>query len=55
MNDGHKLPPMPDDGLALWIEFYGGYHKVPPEAWAEWDRLHEAYRQMQRLARNASK
>ncbi len=51
MNDQQtKFPPLPDDGLGLpdlqeWIAFYGGYHKIPPEAWAEWDRLNEAYRE----------
>ncbi len=49
-----KFPPLDDDTLALpelqqWVEFYGGYEKIPSEAWAWWDRLYEAYRQMQRL------
>jgi hypothetical protein len=48
-----KHPPIPDDGLWLpdlqeWIEFYGGYHNIPPDAWADWDRLYEAYRERQR-------
>ena len=24
-----------------WVAHYGGYHNIPPEAWAWWDRLHE--------------
>jgi hypothetical protein len=31
-----------------WIEFYCGYHNIPPDAWAAWDRLYEAYRELQR-------
>jgi hypothetical protein len=55
-----KFPPIPDDGLGLpdlqqWVAFYGGYDKITPEAWAEWDRLHERYRQMQKLEGRASK
>ena len=60
MTQRPKLPPLPDDGLALldlrqWIEFYGGYEEIPPEAWVRWDELYEKYRQMQKLdARVAS-
>jgi hypothetical protein len=43
--------PYFDDGLALpdltqWVAFYGGYHLIPPEAGAEWDRRFERYREM---------
>ena len=43
-----KYPPIPNDSLGLpdlkeWI--YGGYHNIPPAAWAEWDRLYEAHRE----------
>jgi len=31
-----------------WTEFYGGYHNIPPNAWADWDRLSEAYHERQR-------
>jgi hypothetical protein len=49
-----KYPPIPDDGLGLpdlqeWIEFFGGYPNIPPEAWATWDQLYEAYRERQKL------
>jgi hypothetical protein len=49
-----KFPPLPDDGLALpdlqqWVAFYGGYDKIPAEAWAHWDELHERFRRMQKL------
>jgi hypothetical protein len=32
-----------------WVAHYGGYHNIPPEAWAWWQRLYEGYRKMQRL------
>jgi hypothetical protein len=35
---------LPD--LTQWVAFYGGYHLIPLEAWAEWDRLSERYREM---------
>lgn len=49
-----KFPSVPRDGLVLpdlqeWIAFYGGYDSIPNAAWTEWDRLHEAYRERQRL------
>jgi hypothetical protein len=49
-----KIPPLPDDGLGLpdlqqWIDFYGGYQNIPPEARAEWDRLYEAYRERRQI------
>jgi hypothetical protein len=48
---------MPDDGLGLpdlqqWVEFYGGYNKIPLEAWAEWDRRNAAYRERQQRDRS---
>jgi hypothetical protein len=49
----NKLPLRPADGgppdLQEWIAFYGGYHNIPAEAWAEWDRLHVALRERQQL------
>jgi hypothetical protein len=52
----NNFPPLPNDGLGLpdlqeWIKFYGGYSRIPPEAWAEWDRLNEAYRERQQSNR----
>jgi hypothetical protein len=49
-----KFPSLPRDGLGVpdlqeWIAFYGGYDLIPNAAWTEWDRLHEAYRERQRL------
>jgi hypothetical protein len=49
-----RLPPLPDDNLGLpdlqqWIEFYGGYHAIPAEAWAWWERLYEGHRKMRKL------
>jgi hypothetical protein len=49
-----RFPPLPDDDLGLpnlqaWVAFYGGYDKITPEAWAQWDRLYEAYRGMKKL------
>jgi hypothetical protein len=49
-----RLPLRPADGLALpdlqeWMEFYGGYQNIPPEAWAEWELLCAAYRERQRI------
>ena len=34
-----NFPPPSDDGRVLrnlqeWIKFYGGYHNIPPAAWA---------------------
>jgi uncharacterized SAM-binding protein YcdF (DUF218 family) len=48
-----RFPPLPDDGLALpdlraWIVFFGGYDKIGPEAWEQWDRLHESHRTARR-------
>jgi hypothetical protein len=45
---------MPEDDLGLpdlqaWVAFFGGFDKIPPEAWAQWDRLFEAYRGLKRL------
>jgi hypothetical protein len=54
-----KFPPLFDDDLALpdlaqWVAFYGGYDRITPPAWAEWDRLYEVRQRMQRLdARDA--
>jgi hypothetical protein len=56
-----KFPPLFDDDLALpdlaqWVAFYGGYDRITPPAWAEWDRLYEVRQRMQRLdARDARK
>jgi hypothetical protein len=56
-----KFPALFDDDLALpdlaqWVAFYGGHDKIPPWAWAEWDRLYELRHRMQKLdARDASK
>ena len=51
-DQANKFLPRPADGglpdLREWIAFYGGYHNIPPEAWAEWDRLYAAYRERQR-------
>jgi hypothetical protein len=49
-----RLPPLPDDDLRLpdlqaWIGFFGGYDKISPEAWEQWDRLYTASRQLQKL------
>ncbi len=56
-----KSPPLFDGELALpdlaqWVAFYGGYDQITPQAWAEWDRLHEVRQRMQKLSgREASK
>jgi hypothetical protein len=34
---------------AAWIGFFGGYDKISPEAWEQWDRLYAASRQLQKL------
>jgi hypothetical protein len=31
------------------VAFFGGYDKIPPEAWALWDLLYEARRLLQKL------
>jgi hypothetical protein len=41
-----RLPLLPDDDLRLpdlqaWIGFFGGYDKISPEAWEQWDRLNQ--------------
>jgi hypothetical protein len=42
--------------LLPWVAFYGGYDRITPPAWAEWDRLYEVRQRMQRLdARDARK
>jgi hypothetical protein len=33
---------LPD--LQEWVSAFGGYHRIPPEAWAEWDKLYEESR-----------
>jgi hypothetical protein len=46
-----EFPPLRDNGLPdlqELIELHGGYDKIPPEAWTEWDRLYAAYRERQR-------
>jgi hypothetical protein len=51
-NDQRLKFPLDDLGLPdlqTWVRFYGGYHLIPPEAWAEWDRLHEHYRKRQQV------
>ncbi len=50
-----KLPPLYDDDLALpdleqWVAFYSGYEQIPSWAWAEWDRLYEVRKRMQKLS-----
>jgi hypothetical protein len=35
------------------IADHGGYDKIPPEAWAEWDRLNAEWQERQRLDRAA--
>ena len=56
MTERHpKFPPLFDDELALpdlaqWVAFYGGYDKIPTSAWAEWDRLYEVRRRIQKLS-----
>jgi hypothetical protein len=52
-SDQANFPPPSDNGLGSpdlqeWIKFYGGYHNIPPAAWARWDRLYEAYRERRR-------
>jgi hypothetical protein len=52
-SDQVNFPPPSDNGLGSpdlqeWIKFYGGYHNIPPAAWARWDRLYEAYRERRR-------
>jgi hypothetical protein len=37
---------LPD--LETWFEAFGGYHKIPPEAWRAWDELYEE-RKLRRL------
>jgi hypothetical protein len=39
--------PAPD--LHELIEKHGGYDRIPPEAWAQWDRLSEAWRRRHRM------
>jgi hypothetical protein len=39
-----QRPPKPPDLQAL-VAKHGGYHKITSEAWAEWDRLNEDWKQ----------
>jgi len=34
---------------AFRYKSYGGYHNIPPVAWARWDRLYQAYRESRRI------
>jgi hypothetical protein len=34
--DSLRLPDLQE-----WVSAFGGYPNIPPEAWAEWDRLYE--------------
>jgi hypothetical protein len=41
------FPQLPDGDLRLpdlqqWITHYGGYDRIPPEAWAHWENTYEA-------------
>jgi hypothetical protein len=45
--DPLKLPDLGD-----WVRAFGSYPAIPPEAWAEWDRLYaEAKRRRSEQAR----
>jgi hypothetical protein len=48
------LPPLPDDDLGLldlqaWVASFGGFNNIPAEAWAQWDRLYDAYHGVKKL------
>jgi hypothetical protein len=37
-----------------WVAFYGGYDKITPAAWVEWDHLYEVRQRMQKLGARPS-
>jgi hypothetical protein len=40
-------PPKPPD-LQKLVTRFGGYDKITPEAWAEWDRVNAEWREERR-------
>jgi hypothetical protein len=42
------LVTIPAPNLQDLVAKHGGYDKIPPEAWAEWDRINADYQQHRR-------
>ena len=52
MTKQYRAQPMPGDeapNLQDLVARYGGYDKIPPEAWARWDAANAEWQQRRRM------